>query len=120
MSAERGGLKELLEDAVGYWERRRIMFNVTIAAVVLAWLIFTWPRFREALSVSSLTFVVVLGVATNVLYSLLYLVDLPMQRTPCASAWRRSRRGVWLVVTALAVLATNDWIADEIYPNVAP
>lgn len=120
MSAEPSrGLKELLDDAVGYWERRRILFNVTVAAVLIAWLIFTWPLSRGALTLSTLWFVVLLGVAANVFYSLLYLVDLPLQRTAFADAWRRARRAVWLLVTALAVLATNGWIADEIYPRLA-
>src|SRR6202035_4485741 len=37
-------LREVLTDAIRYWEPRRIGYNVFLAAIVLGWVIFTWPH----------------------------------------------------------------------------
>ena len=111
-------MRELLTDAAGYWERRRVTFNLTLVAVVIAWVVLTWPHFQDALTPRSAFLLLALVLAANVCYSAVYLVDLPMQRSSFARVWRSARRSVWLAVTALAILATNYWIADEIYPYV--
>ena len=113
-----GQMRELLRDAAGYWERRRTLFNLTLAAVVLAWVALTWPHFRDALTPHSFFLLLILALAANACYSLVYLVDIPIQRSSFASSWRRIRRPVWLLVTALAILATNYWIAAGVYPYV--
>lgn len=47
-------LRDIVADAIRYWETRRITYNLAPAAVVIAWLVSTWPHFREALTLSSL------------------------------------------------------------------
>ena len=46
-------LREVIAEAIHYWEPRRLGYNVVLAAIVLGWLALTWPHFRSALSWSS-------------------------------------------------------------------
>ena len=107
-----------LTDAIHFWEHGRIFYNLVLFAVVVAWLVLTWPHFRPAFTLTSLLFLVIMGLLANVCYSAAYLVDLPMQHSTLCVIWRRWRWALWLVGTLFAVLLENYWIVDEIYPFV--
>ena len=111
-------LRVLLDDALRYWEPRRIGYNLLLAAVVLAWLSLTWPHFRGAITLQLLLVLTVLAVLANVCYCAAYLVDIPLQYSSFRSRWRRWRWALWLGGALFAVLLANYWIADEIYPYV--
>lgn len=105
----------IFADAVSYWERRRIIYNSLLTAVVLIWIIGTWPHFRPAFTWYSLGALLVLALLANVCYSAAYLADLPMQHSPLRNFWRRWRWTLFLLGTLFAILFANYWIADEIY-----
>jgi hypothetical protein len=107
-----------VRDAVGYWEPRRLWYNAALTALVATWGVLTWPHFRPAFTVASLAKLIVLAALANVCYSAAYLVDLPIQRSPLRTAWRRRRWLLWLFGTLFALVFTCYWIADEIYPFV--
>jgi len=110
-------LREVLKDAIRYWEPRRVVYNVALTAVVIVWVWLTWPHFRNALTVSSLPILIVLGLLANACYCAAYLVDIPIRRWSHIGAWwQRARPGLWVVGTLFAALLANYWIADEIYP----
>lgn len=113
-----GSLREGLADAMRFWEPRRILYNVLLAAVFVGWVAATWPHFRPAMTLFSLFRFAVLGLLANVCYSAVYLVDLPLQLSTGSYAWRNWRWGLWSLGTLLAILFENYWIADEIYPFV--
>jgi hypothetical protein len=113
-----GPRRETLADAIRFWELGRIAYNLVLAAVVIAWVVATWPHFRPAFTLWSLVRLLVLALLANVCYCAAYLVDIPLQRSPMAAAWARRRWALWLLGTLLAFLFTNYWIADEIYPYV--
>ena len=101
-----------------YWEPRRVVYNAVLVVVVIGWIVGTWPHFRSSLTVENLLRMCVLGLIANVLYCAAYFVDLPMQATGMGAIWKRMRAGLWVLGTVLAVILTNYWIADEIYPYV--
>ena len=111
-------LREVLDDALRYWERRRIAYNLVLAATVGLWVLLTWPHFRDALSLKGATLLLVLAVIANICYSVAYVADIPMQYSSLRTTWRRWRWSVWIAGTLFALLLTNYWIADEIYPYV--
>jgi len=117
-SSNDGNFREHFGDAARYWEKRRLNYNLVLAAIVTAWFWFTWPHFQPALNFRDLSLLAVLGILANVCYSAAYLVDIPMQYSLPRDSWRRNRRILWLIGMALAVVFTNYWIADEIYPYV--
>ena len=61
-------LRVLLDEALRYWEPRRLAYNLLLTAVVLAWLVLTWPHFRAALTPQALLLLIVLAVLANVCY----------------------------------------------------
>lgn len=109
-------LREILSDAIRYWEPRRIAYNVALALVVAGWVVATWPHFRGAWEFEDLLALLVLAVLANVCYCAAYLADIPMQYSAFQAAWRRWRWALWLVGTLFAMALAYFWIADEIYP----
>ncbi len=113
-----GQLREILTDAIRYWERRRIVYNFLLAAVGIIWIAATWPHFRPVFTWSSLLALVVLAMVANLCYCAAYVADLPMQLSSFRSPWRHWRWSLWLTGMLFAILLTNYWIADEIYSFV--
>ena len=108
-------LREVIDNALCYWELRRIPYNLVLTAVVLAWVVMTWPHFRPVVNFSSLLLLVVLAVLANVCYCAAYLVDLPLQYSSFRGRWLRWRAALWVAGLLFATLLANYWIADEIY-----
>ena len=109
---------ETFAKAVRFWEPRRILYNLILAAVVLAWIIFSWPHFRPAFHLWTLAPLTVLAVLANVCYCAAYLPDLAFQNSAVIAVSNRWRWALWTVGMLFAVLLANYWIADEIYPFV--
>ncbi len=111
-------MREILGDAIRFWEPRRVIYNVILAVVFAGWVVLTWPHFREAPILQALLFLVIFATMANLFYSAAYVVDIPLQHSPLNIVWRRWRLALWLIGTLFAFLFTNYWIADEIYPYV--
>jgi len=109
-------LGKALSDAIGYWERRRIGYNLALAAVVLGWLAVAWSRLHGLFGVELLLALFVLTVLANVCYCAAYLVDVPVQLSAFRAGWRRRRWLLWLVGTLFGMALAWFWIADEILP----
>lgn|SRR5574340_520083 len=113
--------RSIVSDAIGYWERRRIIYNLLLTAVVIAWIVMTWPHFRPAFRWDSFVALLVLAMLANLCYCAAYIADLPMQYSSFRQTWCRWRWILWLGGTLFAILFANYWIADEIYdfvPNI--
>ena len=110
--------RELLADGVHFWEPRRISYNLALITVVFTWLIATWPHFRPALTLTSLGIFTVLGLIANACYCAAYFIDIALQSSSFRNGWRRRRWVLWLAGVMFAIVLTNYWIVDEIYPYV--
>ena len=111
-------MTEIVRDAVRYWEPRRIWYNLALTAQAGAWVLLTWPHFRNALTLHHLLQLLVLAALANLCYSAAYLLDIPMQQSSFNEVWRRRRWALWLLGTLLALGVAQYWIGDEIYPFV--
>ena len=110
--------RDIVRDAIRYWEPRRIWYNLALTALAGAWVLLTWPHFRHALTLQHLLELLVLAALANLCYSAAYLIDIPMQQSSFNVAWRRWRWALWLMGTLLALVIAQYWIGDEIYPFV--
>ena len=63
---------EMVRRAIRYWEPRRITFNLVLAAVMVAWLVLTWPHFRPAFTLQSLLAITALAAIANAFYCAAY------------------------------------------------
>ena len=113
-----GAFRGIVADAMRFWELRRLLYNFVLCAVVVAWVVGTWPHFQPMFEPHSVLLLAVLALLANVCYCAAYLVDIPMQRTATGGMWRRRRWALWMGGMLLAILLANYWIADEIYPFV--
>lgn len=91
-----------LSNAIGFWERSRIVYNLVLATVVAAIFIAGFQRSSHALSTDLLPGLFVLAVLANVAYCAAYPVDLAAQHSDYRDAWLRVRWLLLVVGTAFA------------------
>ena len=116
-------LRDILSNAIRYWEPRRIAYNLALAAVVVVWVWTTWPHFRGALSFQHLLALLVLAVLANICYCAGYVVEITIQYSAIQysafqATWRRRRWALWLVGTLFAMALAYYWMGGEIYPDI--
>ncbi|HEV2287913.1 MAG TPA: hypothetical protein VGR81_03065 [Candidatus Acidoferrales bacterium] len=107
-------LRGILDDAIRYWELRRIPYNFILAAVTIAWGAADWTHLRQTPVWAILLTLFVLAALANVLYCSAYLVDIFIQSSSFRDLWRRRRWILWLAGTLLAVALANAWIIAQI------
>lgn len=107
------------KDATRFWEPQRLWYNVALLMIVALWMIFTWPHFRPAMNLAALGKMTVLALLANLCYCAGYVAELFMQPIVPKAYLRRLRWAVWIAGILLAIVLSNYWIADEIYPDVS-
>ncbi len=98
---------EILHDAARYWEYRRIPYNGLLVALVVVWVVRTWPHFRPAVSLQAVPYLLVIAAIANLLYCAAYLADIPSQLSAAQATYRRWRWVLWIVGTVLALLVAH-------------
>lgn len=116
MMQAQASIRDALSDAIRYWEPRRIVYNLALAAVVLVLAVTFWTQIRDRISFELLLALVVLAVVANVCYCAAYVVDLPMQLSAHDRPWRRWRWLLWLFGVLFGAALAWYWTADEIIP----
>jgi hypothetical protein len=112
------GSRTYLNDAIRFWEPRRITYNLVLTAVTVVWFVLDWSHFHPGLDLQLLLALLALAGGANICYCAAYLVDIPLQYSSFRTAWRRRRWWLWLAGVLLGVLLASYWINDEIYPGV--
>lgn len=107
-----------LKDAARFWEPQRLWYNGVLLLIVVLWVVFTWPHFRPAMNLADLGKMTVLALLANLCYCAGYVMEGFLQPLTPQAHWRRLRWVVWVTGMLLAILLSNYWIADEIYPDV--
>jgi hypothetical protein len=99
--------REALTDAIGYWERRRLLYNGVLLLVVAA----NGYANRAAASLAGIVGVLealfVLAVLANVAYCAAYVADVLAQMSAYRSRWLRLRWGLFVIGTAFAAVLAN-------------
>ena len=118
-NSARGAAWRGLSNAARFWEPRRLLYNLLLFAVVVIWVVKTWPHFRPAMTWDALGIMTVLALLANVCYCAAYLAEILIQSVGTRTSWNRQRWVVWVLGTLFAILFENYWIVDEIYPYVS-
>ena len=105
-----------IQEALNFWEPRRLLYNAILTVVVLLWLVLTWPHFRPSLTLGSLEAFLFLAFAANLCYCAAYLLEIFIQSAANIATRRCLRWALFVLGTLFALLLENYWISDEIYP----
>ena len=95
-------IRSAFTDAVRYWEKKRIIYNVGLLLIVGGYFIHSMPLSVDVISFDSILILFVLAVLANIFYSAAYIVDVFLQLTDFAAIWRKKR---WILFTIGFVLA---------------
>ena len=95
-------MKEIISDSVRYWETRRIVFNVVLAAVVVGSFVCHWPSSIAGLKWQPMLGLFLAAVIANVFYSSAYLADVLFQMSGYQQLWKRWRWILLLIGTLFA------------------
>lgn len=114
-----GRLRDILTDALRYWEPRRLAYNAALAAVVLVYFFAAWPSSKSTVTLNSVLFLFVLAVLANVAYCAAYLGDVFIQFSGFRKAWYRWRWLLFAVGTVFAAIITR-FFAMGFFSSPAP
>ena len=104
-------LREMLSDALRYWEPRRLIYNGALLLVVAGCFVAAWPESKLMLQTDIVLGIFVLAVLANVAYCAAYLPDIAIQHSDMRDSWLRWRWVVLLVGTLFASVVTYFFVA---------
>lgn len=95
-------IRDMLTDAIRYWERRRIAYNAILAATVIVVFVLELPGSRSAITADLAQTLFILAVLANVAYCAAYVVDLVAQHSAFQATWKRCRWLLFVIGVAFA------------------
>ncbi len=101
------GIREILTDALRFWEWRRLFYNLVLGAVALLEFARLFPLSKHALQPNALLTLFLLAVLANAAYCAAYLVELLVQFSEFRERWRRWRLALWLIGTVFAAVLAH-------------
>jgi len=108
-------LRGILDDAIRFWELRRVPYNLILAAVVIVWLVANRANLHEELLWPAILALFVMAALANVLYSVAYCLDVFVQYSSFRDLWRRRRWMLWFAGMLLGVALANFWILTNFH-----
>ena len=99
--------REYITDAIKFWERGRILYNVALAAIVVIHFVAKYPSSKHVLSADFALGVFLLAVVANIAYCAAYLVDVFAQASGFRELWRRYRWVLFAIGTVFAGIITH-------------
>ena len=94
--------RESATNAIRYWERARILYNVVLFAITSAVFVANLPSSQDALSFAFARQFFVYAVIANICYFAAYPVDLLVQASDFRGVWLRHRWILFVVGTLFA------------------
>jgi len=95
-------MRDFIGDAIRYWERHRIVYNLVLLVVVAAIFGANAATFGRVASLDLFLQLFLLAVMANVAYCAAYPVDLTVQWSTLRPAWLRLRWVLFLIGLAFA------------------
>ena len=100
-------LQDYFTDAIEFWENKRPIYNLVLAAIVLAYFARYYPGSKSVLSIDFGLQLFVLAVVANVAYCAAYVADVFVQSSGFREVWQRSRWMLFAVGTTFAAIITR-------------
>ena len=100
-------LREFFTDAIRFWEPRRVLYNVALAVIVIAYFVAGYPNSKSVISIDFALGIFLLAVAANVAYCAAYLPDVFVQASGFRDLWKRARWILFVIGTLFAAVITR-------------
>jgi hypothetical protein len=110
-------LGDYATDAIKFWERVRILYNLALAAVVVLHFVAGYPASKAVLSLDLCLRVFALAVVANAAYCTAYLVDLFAQASGFRGLWQRYRWLLFAIGTTFAAIITHFVATGMFHPG---
>ena len=110
-------LREFATDAIKFWEPWRLLYNLTLAAVVVIYFAIGYPLSRSVLTLDFCLGLFLLAVVANVAYCAAYVVDIFAQASGFRDVWRQYRKLLFLIGTLFAAIITRFVAMGMFHPN---
>jgi hypothetical protein len=107
-------IRDITTDALGYWERRRPLYNIVLAAVVIGYFVAGLPKTMAAITVDGALGLFALAVFANVVYCAAYTADVFAQLSGFRDEWRRYRWVLLFVGCALGAVITRTIVTSAL------
>ncbi len=104
---ERTEFREDITDAIKFWEPWRLLYNLSLAAVVVLYFAIHYPQSKATLTVDLCLALFLLAVVANIAYCAAYFVDIFAQASGFREQWRRYRRILFGIGTLFAAIITR-------------
>jgi hypothetical protein len=108
-------LREILTDAIRYWEVRRFIYNGVLAFIVLGYFVAGWPGSKSVLVFDNVLGVFLLAVLANIAYCAAYPVDIFIQLSGFRDIWPRLRWMVLILGILFASVITHFMVKDTFH-----
>lgn len=104
-------LRDVITDALRYWEKKRLLYNAVLGGIVL---LYALPNLDKLAHGSRLVLLVVNALVANVCFSAAYVPDVFVQLSDFRPAWLRWR---WVLMAAGTVISVPlaAWTAAIIF-----
>lgn len=100
-------LQEYFTDAIKFWEPRRVIYNIVLAAIVALYFVAGYPMSRTALTLDFVLQLFLLAVVANIAYCAAYLADVFVQASGFRETWQRFRWVLFAIGTTFAAIITR-------------
>ncbi len=104
---ETANIREWATDAIRYWEAMRILFNLILSAIVIAYFVVDLPASKASMKLNSALFLFLLAVLANVAYCAAYVVEIFAQVSAFRELWQRYRWLLFAIGVAFAGILTR-------------
>lgn len=106
---ETATIREWATDAIRFWEPRRILYNLILAAIVIAYFVVGLPLSKGSITLNGALFLFLLAVLANVAYCAAYVVDIFAQVSGFRERWQKYRWLLFAVGMVFAGILTRFW-----------
>ena len=100
-------MRDYFTDAIRFWEPRRVVYNLVLAAIVVAYFVAGYPSSKGVLSVDFALGLFLLAIAANIAYCAAYLADVFVQASGFREIWQRLRWVLFVIGTLVAAIITR-------------
>jgi hypothetical protein len=100
-------VRDSFTDAIRFWEPRRVIYNLVLALIVVAYFVVGYPTSKTVLSIDFALGLFLLAVVANIAYCAAYLADIFVQVSGFREIWQRSRWVLFVIGTAFAAIITR-------------